>query len=92
MLCTTGYGRFPSVSFLRPSSHVTAVVTVDNASGFVALKEDITLINLKIELDYGRQRNKNKDPVVVRNGITEVSGFRLQVFLLKVKLLYAKKN
>ncbi len=67
-----------SVSLLRSSPQVKAVVRVDNASGFVALKEDITLINLNMELDYGRLHNKNKNPVVDK-GIRELISELLRI-------------
>ena len=53
-----------SISLLRPSPQTSVVVRVDNASGFRALKDDLTLSNLNIYLDLGRRHNKNKNPVV----------------------------
>ena len=53
-----------SISLLRPSPQTSVVVRVDNASGFRALKDDLTLSNLNIFLDFGRRHNKNKNPVV----------------------------
>ena len=52
-----------SISSLRPSPQTLVEVRVDNASGFVALREDHTLKSLKIHLDFGRRHNKNKNAV-----------------------------
>ena len=52
-----------SVSFLRPSPQTMVIVRTDNASGFIALKNDHTLNSLNIDLDLGRRHNKNKNPV-----------------------------
>ena len=53
-----------SISFLRPSPQVSVWTRVDNASGFRALKGDLTLTKLNIHIDLGRRHNKNKNPVV----------------------------
>ena len=60
-----------SISFLRPSPQVSAVVRTDNASGFVALKDDHVLKSLNISIDLGRRHNKNKNPVADK-GIQEL--------------------
>ena len=53
-----------SISSLRPSPQIAVYTRVDNASGFRALENDVTLTNLNIFLDLGRRHNKNKNPVI----------------------------
>ena len=53
-----------SISILRPSPQTVVLVRSDNASGFKALVNDLTLTQLNIVMDYGRRHNKNKNPVV----------------------------
>ena len=53
-----------SISGLRPSPQISVITRVDNASGFLALKGDITLAGLNISLDLGRRHNRNKNPVI----------------------------
>ena len=67
-----------SVSFIRPSPQAKVIVRVDNASGFVALKDDIALSRLNIGLDYGRRHNKNKNPVIDK-GIRELISELLRI-------------
>ena len=64
-----------TIASLRSSPQMESLVRVDNAPGFVALEGDLTLSSLKIALDFGRVRNKNKNPVVdkgVRELIAEI--------------------
>ncbi len=67
-----------SVSLLRPSPQSKVIARVDNAPGFVALKDDFTLRNFNIELDYGRRHNVNKNPVVDK-GIRELISELLRI-------------
>ena len=67
-----------SISPLRPSPQTSVEVRVDNASGFQALKDDLTLKSLKIHLDFGRRHNKNKNPVVDK-GIQELIAELLRI-------------
>ena len=53
-----------SISLLRPSPQISVVTRVDNAPGFLALKDDMVLTSLNIFLDLGRRHNKNKNPVI----------------------------
>ena len=59
------------ISPLRPSPQTKVVVRVDNASGFVALRDDLILTKINIFLDFGRVHNKDKNPVVDK-GISEL--------------------
>ena len=52
-----------SISGLHPNPQTKVVVQVDNAPGFQALKNDNHLQQLYIELDFGRIKNENKNPV-----------------------------
>ena len=52
-----------SISGLHPNPQTKVVVRVDNAPGFQALKNDNHLQQLYIELDFGRIKNENKNPV-----------------------------
>ena len=64
-----------SISIFRPSPQTEVLVRTDNASGFKALVNDITLSQLNITVDYGRRHNKNKNPVVdklIRELISEL--------------------
>ena len=42
-------------------------IRVDNASGFVRLRNDRLLASVGINLDFGRVKNKNKNPTVDRS-------------------------
>ena len=59
------------LSTLKPNPQSKALVRVDNAPGFRALRGDTTLTSHNIELDFGRVHNKNKNPVVEK-GIREL--------------------
>ena len=61
-----------SISSLRPNPQTNVTVRVDNASSFMALRNDTHLNKYKIVLDYGRVHNKNKNPIVDK-GIRELS-------------------
>ena len=41
-----------------------AVISVDPAPGFMALRNDETLKSLRLSLEIGRVKNSNKNPVV----------------------------
>ena len=41
-----------------------AVIRVDPATGFMALRNDETLMSLRLSLEIGRVKNPNKNPVV----------------------------
>ena len=60
-----------SVSILRPSPQTCVIVRTDNAPGFFALKNDLMLKKMNIEIDYGRRHNRNKNPVIDK-GIREL--------------------
>ena len=60
LISTTSFLRMPSTT-----------VRVDGATGFNALKEDNILQKNGIHLDFGRLKNKNKNPVIDK-GIQEL--------------------
>ena len=64
-----------SSSFLRAP---TCKIRVDNATGFVALKDDKVLVSHGIVLDFGNIKNKNKNPSA------EKCNQELELELLKV--------
>ena len=64
-----------SSSFLRAP---TCEVRVDNAPGFLCLREDSMLVSQGIALDYGRVKNVNKNPCA------EKCNQELELELLKV--------
>ena len=57
-----------TTSLLRQSA---CIVRVDGATGFVALKDDSSLKEQGITIDYGRVKNPNKNPVIDK-GIQEL--------------------
>ncbi len=52
-----------AVSLLRPSPQASVTVRVDNAPSLQALHNDLQLVQLNIQLEYGRVHNINKNPV-----------------------------
>ena len=52
-----------SVTVLRATPQTPTVVRVDNAPGLFALRNNPTLQQYNISLDYGRIKNPNKNPV-----------------------------
>jgi hypothetical protein len=67
------------ISRLRPNPQSEATVRVDNAPGFLPLKNDSTLNSYNIRLDYGRINNKNKNPTIEK-GIRELGSEMLRQF------------
>ena len=59
------------ISALRPNPQSKSSIRVDNAPGFIPLKNDLTLSSHNIELDFGRKHNKNKNPTIEK-GIREL--------------------
>ena len=53
-----------AVSSIRANPQTRVTVRADNAPGLAALHDDFTLNKFNITLDYGRIKNKNKNPVV----------------------------
>ena len=51
---------------LHPLDGPIALVRVDPASGFIALKDDTLLKQLRINIEIGRVKNVNKNPVAER--------------------------
>ena len=66
------------ISALRPNPQSNAMVRVDNAPGFIPLKDDPTLSSHNIALDFGRTHNKNKNPVIDK-GIRELGSEILRI-------------
>ena len=53
------------IQLSMPFKHIEGcVIRVDNASGFVSLKNDELLRSVGITLDFGRIKNKNQNPTV----------------------------
>ena len=66
---------FESISSLRPNPQTAISIRVDNAPGFYALRNDRDFTSFHIGLDFGRVKNKNKNPVVdkcIRELISEI--------------------
>ena len=59
------------ISTMRPTPQTIVTVRVDNAPGFQALRNDKILSEKNIKLDFGRCKNKNKNPVIDK-GIQEL--------------------
>ena len=51
---------------LHPLNGPPAVIRVDPAPGFMALRNDETLKSLRLSLEIGRIKNPNKNPVAER--------------------------
>ena len=71
-------GLFDCVSAMRPNPQTEITVRVDNAPGFKGLRDDNDLASFKITLDFGRVKNKNKNPVIdkgIRELISEILRF-----------------
>ena len=64
-------GLIIMISILRPNPQSEVEVRVDNAPGFVPLKNDSTLRSHHIRLDFGRAHNKNKNPTAEK-GVREL--------------------
>ena len=67
-----------SVSIMRPTPQTHVTIRVDNAPGFESLRNDKILREKNISLDFGRCKNKNKNPVVdkgIRELISEILRF-----------------
>ena len=56
------------------------IIRVDNAPGFLAIRNDKLLQSVDIELDFGRVKNKNQNPSIdkaiqeIENGIWRLPG------------------
>ena len=72
-------GLIVMISRLRPNPQSKATVRVDNAPGFLPLKNDSMLNSYNIHLDYGRIHNKNKNPTIEK-GIRELGSEMLRQF------------
>lgn len=66
------------ISSLRPNPQSESLIRVDNAPGFLPLKNDIILSSHNIHLDFGRIHNKNKNPVIEK-GIRELGSEILRI-------------
>ena len=53
-----------AASSIRANPQTLVTIRADNAPGLAALKQDFTLQKFKINLDYGRIHNENKNPVI----------------------------
>ena len=51
---------------MQPAAGPTAVVRVDPAPGFKALRDDEILLRHGIAIEIGREKNANKNPVAER--------------------------
>ena len=57
-------GLIIMVSSVRPNPQSKISIRVDNATGFLPLKNDLVLNSYNIYLDFGRIHNKDKNPVI----------------------------
>ena len=72
--CSIDNGKYQSlrdalarlVTELHPLDGPVAIVKVDPAAGFIALKDDSLLQQLRISTEIGRVKNINKNPVAER--------------------------